>query len=153
MFLFASWLEGWTFRGRQRRFERELQKEFSWLFEKFNGRIVREKRYRQVLDYVVATVAVGDLLFKFVRGGGDFHVRVAPSHSPDDWLDFGQAIDFACDADRTQTTKIQISDFQRLFEANLERLKLYFPEKNMDAQNVGESYRSIFRRIPTPGKP
>src|SRR5215469_5364526 len=126
MFLFASWLEGWTFRGRQRRFERDLQKEFSWLFEKFNGRIVPEKRYRQVLDYVVATVAVGDLLLKFVRGHGDFHVNVAPAHSPDDWLDFGQAIDFACDADRTQTTEIRISDFQRLFEANLERLKVYF---------------------------
>ena len=132
MFLFAPWLESWTFRGRQTRFERDLQKEFSWLFEKFNARIVPMKRYRQVLDYVVATVAVGDLLFKFVRGGGDFHVRVAPSHSPDDWLDFGQAIDFACDADRTQTTRIRIADFQRLFEANLERLNVYFSREEYE---------------------
>src|SRR5882672_9523767 len=25
MFLFVSWLDGWTFKGRQRRFERELR--------------------------------------------------------------------------------------------------------------------------------
>jgi hypothetical protein len=132
MFLFASWLESWTFAGRQKRFERDLQKEYSWLFEKFDGRIVPQKRYRQVLDYVVATVAVGGLLFQFVRGNGDFHVNVALSHSPNDWLEFGQAIDFACDAERTQTPTMQMSDFQRLFEANLERLKVYFSKEEYE---------------------
>ena len=132
MFLFASWLEGWTFKGRQARFERDLQKEYSWLFEKFDGRIVPKKRYRQVLDYVEATVAVGDLLFEFVRGHGDFHVNVAPSHSPNDWLEFGQAIDLACHADRARTPTMRMSDFQRLFEANLERLRIYFSKEEYE---------------------
>jgi len=132
MFLFASWLESWTFKGRQRRFERDLQKEYSWIFEKFDARIVPKKRYRQVLDYVEATVAVGDLLFEFVRGHADFHVNVAPSHSPNDWLEFGQAIDLARDAELTQKPPIQMSDFQRLFEANLERLKVYFSKEEYD---------------------
>ncbi len=48
------------------------------------------KRYRQVLDYVVATVSVGDLLLQFVKGGGDFRVCLAPAHAPHDWYDFGE---------------------------------------------------------------
>jgi hypothetical protein len=72
MFLFASWLEGLTFTGRQRRFERDVRKEYSWLFEKFDGRIVPQKRYRRVLDYVVATVAVGDCFFNLSEATATF---------------------------------------------------------------------------------
>jgi hypothetical protein len=129
MLLFASWLEGWAFKGRQRRFERGLQKDFSWLFGKFDGRILPQKRYRQVLNYIEATVAVGDLFFEFIRGHGDFHVNVAPSHSPNEWLEFGQATDLPCEADRARTPTMQMSGFQRLFEANLERLKAYFSKR------------------------
>jgi len=132
MFRFASLLEGWTFKGRQRRFERYLQKEYSWIFENFDACIVPKMRYRRVLDYVEATVAVGDLLFGFVRGHGDFHVNVAPSHSPNDWLEFGQAIDLARDGELTRKPPIQMSDFQRMFEANFERLKIYFSKEEYD---------------------
>jgi hypothetical protein len=132
MFLFASWLEGWTFKGRQRRFEQYLQKEYPWIFEKFDARIVPKKRYKQVLDYVEATVAVDDLFFGFVRGRGDFHVNVAPSHSPNDWLEFGQAIDLARNGELTRKAPVQMSDFQRMFEANLERLKTYFSREEYE---------------------
>ena len=90
------------------------------------------KRYRQVFDYVVANVAVGDLLLKFVRGDGDFHVNVAPSHSPDDWLDFGQAIDLARGVQPMRNPPIQMSEFRRLFEANIERLMVYFRKEEYD---------------------
>src|SRR5882762_2081361 len=76
--LFAWWLDDWTFKGRQSRFEYEIQKEYSWLFEKYDARIVPMKRYQQVLDYVVAKVALGDLLFQFVKGNGEFRVNIAP---------------------------------------------------------------------------
>ena len=132
MFLFRSWLERWTFNGRQRRFERDLQNEYSWIFEKYDGRIVPKKRYRQVLDYVEATVAVSDLLLEFVRGHGDFHLNVAPAHSPDDWLEFGQAIDLARNAELSPRPPIEMSNFQRLFEANLEHLKAYFSKEEYE---------------------
>jgi len=35
--VFAWWLDGWTFRGRQTQFEREIQKEYSWIFEKYDA--------------------------------------------------------------------------------------------------------------------
>jgi len=37
---FAWWLDDWTFKGRQARFEREIQKDYSWLFEKYGARLV-----------------------------------------------------------------------------------------------------------------
>ena len=47
-------------------------------------------------------------------------------------LGFGQAIDFASGADRTRTTAMQMTDFQRLFEANLESLKVYFSKEEYE---------------------
>jgi hypothetical protein len=127
-----SWLEDWTFKGRARRYERDLQEEYSWIFEKFDARVVPTKRYRQVLDYIVATVAVGELLFEFVRGGGDSHVMVAPAHSPDDRLEFGEAIDLARDGKRSRKSPVPMSEFRRMFEANFEQLKIYFSKEEYD---------------------
>ena len=132
MFRFVSWLESWTFKGRQKQFERGLREKYSWLFEKFDGRIVPKKKYRQILDYLAATVAVDDLLFEFVSGRGESHVNVAVSHSPNAWLEFGQAIDLARDGQLTQKPPVGMSDFQRLFEANLECLKVYFSKDEYD---------------------
>jgi len=68
-------------------------------------------------------VTVGDLHFR---------VNVAPSHSPRDSLEFGQAIELAHNADLTRKPPIHMSDFQRPFEANLERLKIYFSKEEYD---------------------
>jgi hypothetical protein len=147
MFRLASWLEGWTFQGRQRRFERELQREYSWIFVKFGGRIIPRKQYRQALDYVEATVAVGDLLLGFVRGRGDFHVNVAPLHSPSDWLEFGQAVDLARGQGLTRKPPIQMSHFLRLFEDNLECLKVYFSKEEYERSR---RWRNLPINLPPP---
>jgi hypothetical protein len=153
MFLFASWLEGWTFKGRQKRFERDLQKEYSWLFEKFDGRIVPQKRYRQVLDYVEATVAVGDLLFEFVRGRGDFHVNVAPSHSPNDWLEFGRRLILLVMPTEPEHLRCVCQTSSDCSRPISNVLRFIFPKKNMNVQNVGESYRSILQGTLAPDLP
>jgi len=136
--LFAWWLDDWTFKGRQTRFEQAIQKDYSWLFEKYGARIVPMKRYRQVLDYVVADVALGELLLKFVKGNGEFHVNIAPAHAPDDWYDFGEAIDLASDAEPTRSgvRSFRMARFRQLFEANIERLKVFFSK-----EEYGESRR------------
>jgi small-conductance mechanosensitive channel len=66
--LFAWWLDPWTFKRRQTRFEHEIQTEYSWLFDEYDARIVSMKRYRRAFDYVMATVAFGDLLFRQGKG-------------------------------------------------------------------------------------
>ena len=145
---FFSQLFGFfTFKGRQTRFEHEIQKEYSWLFEKHDARIVPMKRYRQVLDYVVATVAPGDLLLQFVKGNGDFRVNIAPAHAPHDWYDFGEAIDLASDAEQASSgaRNYRMANFRQLFEANIERLKVFFSK-----EEYGESRRdrTIKKLIP-----
>jgi len=89
------------------------------------------KQYRQMLDYVVAKVALRDLLFQFVKGNGEFRVDIAPAHAPDDWYDFGEAIDLASDAEGTGTsaTHYRMANFRQLLEANIERLRHYFSKE------------------------
>ena len=74
------------------------------------------------------TVAVSDLLLQFPRGHHEFHVTVAPAHDPDDWYAFGEAPDLANDIGATigSAGNCQMSDFERLFTANIEGLKLPF---------------------------
>ena len=48
--LFAWCLDPWTFKRRQTRFEREIQTEYSWLFDEYNARIMPMKPYRRAFD-------------------------------------------------------------------------------------------------------
>jgi hypothetical protein len=103
--LFAWWLDPWTFKRRQTRFEHEIQTEYSWLFDEYDARIVPMKRYRRAFDYVMATVAFGDLLFRFVKGRAEFRVDIAPAHAPHDWHDFAEAIDLASHAELVRSSE------------------------------------------------
>jgi thiosulfate reductase cytochrome b subunit len=136
--LFAWWLDPWTFKRRQTRFEHEIQAEYSWFFDEYDARIVPMKRYRRAFDYVMATVALGDLLLRFVKGRAEFRVDIAPAHAPNDWHDFAEAIDLASDAEsvRSGARSYRMANFRQLFEANFERLKLFF-----SAEEYGESRR------------
>lgn len=127
--LFGWWLDGLLFRRRQNRFEEEIQARYDWLFEKYGARIVRQKPYRQVFDYVQANVRVDNLTIAFVRGRGEFNVSVAPAHAPDDWYDFGEAIDLASDSIGRRTFYRTVT-FRPLFETNIDRLRHFFsPEQ------------------------
>jgi hypothetical protein len=142
-----NFFDMWTSKGGWRHLERDLRIDYSWLFEKYGGRVIPMKPYRQVLDYANVTVAVGDLLFQFTRGMGDFHVSVAPAHAPLDWYDFGEAIVLARDTERVGdfSGHYRMSYFQQLFEANIERLKLFFSK-----EKYGEARRDriVTRLIP-----
>jgi len=39
------------------------------------------KRYRRAFDYVMAPVALGDLLVRFLKGRAEFRVDIAPAHA------------------------------------------------------------------------
>lgn len=136
--LFGWWLDGFTFRRRQTRFEQEIQTDYYWLFEKYGARIVPQKPYRQAFDYVQANVSVDNLIIQFVRGRGEFRVNLAPAHAPHDWYDFGEAIDLACEpkGNSTGRTFYRTATFGQLFEANIDRLKHFF-----SAQEYGPSRR------------
>ncbi len=145
--LFSWWLDDWTFKGRQSRFEREIQRDYSWLFEKYGARIVPQKPYRQVLDYAQANVGVDNLIIQFVRGRREYHVNLAPAHAPHDWYDFGEAIDLVSESkgDSTGRTFYRMATFRPLFEANIDRLKHFFSPQQYGASRRDRTVKKLIR--------
>src|ERR1700694_474890 len=143
--LFAGWLDGWMSKGLQRCLEQDIRKEYSWLFEEYDARIVPMKPHKQVLDCANVTIAVGDLMFQFTRGLYDFHVSVAPAHAPHDWYDLGEAIVLACDAEHTRngTRHYRMSDFRPLFESNIERLRGFFSKEEYGQSRRNRSVKKL----------
>jgi hypothetical protein len=128
----------WTSKGGSRRLERDLRIDDSWLFEKYDARVIPMKPHRQVLDYASVTLVVGNLLVQISRGMGEFLARIAPAHEPHDWYDFGAAIDLARNSSGF-STHYRSSNFRQLFESNIECLQSFFPKENTMQQ--GEIYR------------
>jgi hypothetical protein len=127
-----NFFDMWTSKGGWRRLVRDLRIDDSWLFEKYDTRVIPMKPHREVLDYASVTVAVGDLLVQITRGMGDFHVRIAPAHAPHDWYDFGAAIDLARDSGEF-STHYRSSNFRQLFESNIGCLESFFSEEEYGA--------------------
>ena len=121
----------WTSKGLRKRLESDIRRDYPWLFKEFNAVVLPAKPYRQVLDYVIVTVAVSDLLLKFVRGHDEFHLRLGPAHAPDDSYDFGEAIELASvfGAESRSAKTYTMSDFERLLRANIEWLKILFSQR------------------------
>jgi hypothetical protein len=142
--LFGWWLDGLLFRRRQTRFEQEIQAQYYWLFEKYGGRIVPQKPYRQVFDYVQANVSVDNLIIQFVRGRGEFHVNLAPMQAPHDWYDFGEAIDLASDSTGRRTF-CRMATFRPLFEANIDRLQHFFSAEQYGPPRRDKTVKKLIR--------
>jgi hypothetical protein len=121
----------WTSKGRRKRLESDTRRDYPWLFQEYQVKVLPAKPYKQVLDYAIVTVAVSDLLLQFARGHGEFQVSVAPAHDPDDWYTFGEALGLASDigANRESAGNYTMSDFERLFRANIEGLKVLFSQR------------------------
>jgi len=143
---FGWWLDGLTSRGLWRRLERDIRNDYSWLFQEYKVTVLPFKPYRQVLDYADVTVRVGDLLFEFVRGhgGDDFHVTVAPVHAPHDSYSFAEAIDLASDCE-CAGRNYDMSKFEQLFRANIERLQAFFSEGQYGPARRSKSVKRLIR--------
>jgi hypothetical protein len=121
----------WTSKGLRKRLEGDIRRDYPWLFQEYNAVVLPAKPYKQVLDYADVTVAVSGLLLQFTRGRGEFHVSIAPTHEPDDWYGLEEAIDLASDIGATseRAGNCTMSDFERLFRANIEGLKILFSQR------------------------
>jgi hypothetical protein len=130
--LFGWWLDGWMSKGSWRRLEKNLRKDYPFLFEKYGATVVPWKPHRQVMDYVDVTVAVGTMLLTFTKGMGNFHVSVAPAHARLDYYGFTEAINLARESELEAdlSTYYRMSDFPRLFEANIDCLNHFFSKES-----------------------
>jgi hypothetical protein len=85
--LFGWWLDPRTSRKSEQEFADEIRTKLPFLFVEYGGEIIPNEslRVHTTFDYAIVTVAVRNLLLRFVRGRDEFRVDVAPKHDPRDW--------------------------------------------------------------------
>jgi hypothetical protein len=77
-------------REGERRFAEEIGKHLSFLFTEYGAKFIanEDTPFPPGFDGAYATVAVGNLHLRFVRGRGDFDVSVASAFAPNYWEEF-----------------------------------------------------------------
>lgn len=85
-----GWLDKRLARQHEQRFAEDIRANLSFLFSEHAAEIIPNEGtpFPPPFDGAYVTVAVGNLLLRFVRGRGDFSVEVASSFAPQDWEDF-----------------------------------------------------------------
>jgi hypothetical protein len=110
-------------RRRERSLERDVRENLPWLFKKYESRVVPTENCPRASDYAVVTVAVGNVLLRFVRGRGELRADIAPVlHASTDWQEVGEAISSTSDHEQVPPVYYRLSHLSLLLQQNLERL-------------------------------
>lgn len=74
----------------EQRFADDIHRYLPSLFSEYGAEIIPNEGvpFPPSFDGAYVTLAVGNLLLRFVRGRGDFSVRIASAFAPNDWEDF-----------------------------------------------------------------
>lgn len=87
-----GWLDASQARKNQEEFSKEIHGQLQFLFSEHKGRIVAndpDVPFPPSLDGAYVTVECDTVRFQFIRGRGDFTVRVAPLSAPTEWEELG----------------------------------------------------------------
>lgn len=125
-------------RKGEKRLQDEIRKNLPWLFERYEAKVIpNTQNYPRAFDYAVVTVALGNILIRFVRGRGELRADIAPAHAPTNWDEVGEAIACAGDSERPRPQYYSFDDLGQLLEQNLDRLNLAFAQ-----DRYGQSHHS-----------
>jgi len=85
-----GWLDRRTARQDERKFAEDIHTYLAFLFTEHGAEVIPNEGvpFPPSLDGAYVKVAVGNLRLRFVRGRGDFSVRVASAYAPNEWEDF-----------------------------------------------------------------
>jgi hypothetical protein len=85
-----GWLDKRGARQNEQRFAEDICTHLTFLFSEQGAKIIPNvgTPFPPSFDGAYVTVAVGNLHLRFIRGRGDFSVRVASAFAPNDWEDF-----------------------------------------------------------------
>ena len=85
-----GWYDKRLARQHERRFADDIRRCLPFLFSEHAAKVIPNEGvpFPPSFDGAYVTVAVGDLRLRFIRGRGDFSVRVASAFAPNDWEDF-----------------------------------------------------------------
>jgi hypothetical protein len=85
-----GWYDKRLARQHEQRFADDIRRCLPFLFSEHGAKVIPNEGvpFPPSFDGAYVTVAVGDLRLRFIRGRGDFSVRVASAFAPNDWEDF-----------------------------------------------------------------
>jgi hypothetical protein len=79
-------------RERNEKFGCEVQSNLAFLFTEHGGALTPCPVKEPGHGYGVARVVLPQFILEFIKGRGDFQVRIAPKHAPDEILDLSQLL-------------------------------------------------------------
>jgi hypothetical protein len=128
--LFEWWLDAPAARRAQERFAAEIRNALPFLFENQGGTIVPTDsvKFPPGFDYAFVTVAIGQLLFRFVQGRGEFRIDMTVSGTGKNWRDWKdlrqvEVVLKEADSNGNPLPLRNLNDASLFFEGELARLK------------------------------
>jgi hypothetical protein len=122
-----GWLDKRMARQNERRFAEDVRTYLAFLFSKHGAKVIPNEGvpFPPGFDGAYVTVAVGNLRLRFVRGRGDFSVRVASAFAPNDWEDFRLVADGIgqWDMSKAGPRYYTLETFEPILRSRLERLQ------------------------------
>ena len=121
-----SWLDRRAARENQRRFAEEIRIHLSFLFKEHAAKFIPNEGapFPPRMDGAFVTVAVGVVRLRFVRGCGDFSVKVSSEFAPQHWEDFFLVADGVAEWDTDRRSHCySLETFGSVLRPRLDRLQ------------------------------
>jgi hypothetical protein len=114
-------------RQTEQRFAEDIRNYLAFLFSEHGARVIPNEGvpFPPSFDGAYVTVAIGNLRLRFIRGRGDFTVRVASAFAPNDWEDFQLVADGIAQWDMSKSGPryYTLETFEPVLRSRLERLQ------------------------------
>src|ERR1700728_1003289 len=122
-----GWLDKRMAQQNEQRFAENIRTHLAFLFSEHGAMVVPNEGvpFPPSFDGAYVTVAVGNLLLRFLRGRGDFSVRVASAFAPNDWEDFQLVADGIgqWDTSKSGPRYYTLETFEPILRSRLELLQ------------------------------
>ena len=140
-----GWLDRRMARKNQDRFAQDVRTHLSFLFTDHAAQVIPNEgvRFPPGFDGAYVTVAAETLLFRFVRGRGDFGVEVASKFAPKNWEDLGlvvEATERLKEPTERQPAYHRLESLGRILQPQFEQLKEALSEERFET-SLNEAVR------------
>jgi hypothetical protein len=133
-------------RKRERRFQDEIRRSLPWLFARYEAKVIpNTQSYPRAFDYAVVTIALGNILIRFVSGRGELRADIAPAHAPTNWEEIGEAIAFVGESKQSPPRYFRLADLGQLLEQNLNRLNPAFAQGQYEQSDRSSTVPRLIR--------
>lgn len=145
--LFGWWLDKYQGRRGEKQLLQDVENALPFLFAEYNGRVVPNEgvQFPEPFDCATITVALENLLFRFVRGQGELGVNIAPAGAPHDWHELSLVLAAVNGVEELE--RRPIVDLWRaaaLLQPNISRLIQVFASRDYD--RVKRQLAEVYKR-------